>query len=348
MLLLIDAAADLEAVRAEVTRRGAACEALRSADGARALRLERAVPVAGIPGVVRVLEAPSPHPLADAAPRAVRVGDALIGGPAPVLIAGPCAAEGEAQVMAAAAAAAEAGASVLRGGAWKPRTSPHAFQGLGLEGLRLLRRAADRHWLALATEALAVDHVPLVAEHADMIQVGARSMQAFDLLRAVGRAGRPVLLKRGLAATLEEWLLAAEHLLAAGAPAVVLCERGIRTFETATRFTLDLGAVAALVAARSLPVIVDPSHAAGRRDLVRPLARAALAAGAHGLLVEAHADPGGARCDGAQALAPEDLLALGRECGFVGEGSRTPPAPPRPSPLGGPSVPRRVAAGGRA
>jgi len=336
MLVLIDPAAELDLVRAEVARRGATCDVLTGPDGGRALLLSRPVDVARVPGVRSVLERASPHPLVDRAPRVVAVGDARIGGPAPVLIAGPCAVESEAQIMAAAAAASEAGASILRGGAWKPRTSPRSFRGLGLEGLKLLRKAAEAHWLALVTEALDPRDVPVIADHADMIQVGARTMQAFALLRAVGRAGRPVLLKRGLAATIEEWLLAAEHLLDAGAPSVVLCERGIRALEGPTRFMLDVGAVAALAAARSLPLIVDPSHAAGRSDLVLPLARAALAAGAHGLMVETHPDPGVARSDGAQALAPEALAALARECGFAsGPRPASRSAPPAGRPLVG-------------
>ncbi len=330
MLLILEPTADADAIRAELCRRGAESELFRSATGARALLVRARPPslsVTGLPGVAAVLERPSPHPLVDRAPAIVRAGDVAIGGPEPILVAGPCAVEDEVQVHAAAAAAARAGASILRGGAFKPRTSPYAFQGLGRPGLRLLRRAADQNWLALCTEVLAAADVPEVAEHADLLQIGARSMQAFDLLRATGRARKPVLLKRGLAATVEEWLLAAEHLLDAGAPSVVLCERGIRAFEQPTRNTLDLGAVAYLRAHHRPPVLVDPSHAAGRRELVAPLARAALAAGANGLLIEVHPDPGRARSDGVQALTPAELESLGRELGFAA--ARREPGAPR-------------------
>lgn len=312
MLLLLEPWADLEVVRAELARRGTTGELYRD-DARRALALDAPIEAAGeIPGVAAVLARPSPHPLVDRAPAALDLGGgaAIGGGAPPALIAGPCAVEDAEQIHAAARAAASAGARFLRGGAFKPRTSPHAFAGLGAPGLRLLRHAADAHGLKVVTEVLASADVPLVAEHADILQVGSRTMQAFDLLRAVGRARKPVLLKRGMAATVEEWLLAAEHLFAAGAAAVVLCERGIRTFAQPTRNTLDLGAVAWLLAHARLPIVVDPSHAAGRRELVRPLARAALAMGAHGIMVEMHPDPSRARSDAAQAITPEELEAL--------------------------------------
>jgi 3-deoxy-7-phosphoheptulonate synthase len=313
MLLVLEPDADLDAVRAELARRGAAGAVFRGG-GRRVVVLDAPIEAHGIPGVAAVLAAESPHPLVDRAPRVLDLGGGVtIGGPRPALIAGPCAVEDEDGIHAAAAAVARAGGRFLRGGAFKPRTSPYAFAGLGAPGLRLLREAADAHGLRVVTEVLASADVPLVAAHADVLQIGSRTMQAFDLLRAAGRARKPVLLKRGMAATVEEWLLAAEHLFAAGAPAVVLCERGIRTFPQPTRNTLDLGAVAWLVAHRRLPVVVDPSHAAGRRELVLPLARAALAAGAHGVMVEVHPDPGRARSDAAQAIAPEALAALGAE-----------------------------------
>jgi 3-deoxy-7-phosphoheptulonate synthase len=242
-----------------------------------------------------------------------------VGGRELVLAAGPCAVETEEQVELAAAAAARAGAAILRGGAYKPRTRPSDFQGVGPLALRWMRAAADRHGLKIVTEALEPGTCAEVAEHADLLQIGARTMQATALLKAAARAGRPVLLKRGLSATVEEWLSSAEYLLDGGAPGVILCERGFRSHEDATRFTLDLGGLAAARLATHLPILADPSHAAGRRALVRPLARAAIAAGADGLLVEAHPDPANARCDAAQALHLDELAELAVEMAAVGE-----------------------------
>jgi 3-deoxy-7-phosphoheptulonate synthase len=236
---------------------------------------------------------------------AVRFGEATV----PV-IAGPCAVESWDQLAAAASAARAAGARLLRGGAYKPRTSPYAFQGLGEEGLRLLARAREVTGLPVVTEVVAPEQVPLVAEYADALQIGARNMQNFELLRACGAARTPVLLKRGLSATLEELLLAAEYVLAGGNGQVILCERGIRTFEPSTRNTLDLSAVPVLKARTHLPVVVDPSHATGQRALVPPMALAAVAAGADGLLLEVHPTPETARCDGAQSLTPAQLTEL--------------------------------------
>lgn len=254
------------------------------------------------------------HPLVDNAPNTVTVAGATIGnGAAPVLIGGPCAVESADQIEQVAALVASAGGRLLRGGAFKPRTSPYSFQGLGEPGLRLLREAASRHGLGVVTEAMSDADAPLVAEYADMIQVGSRTMHAYANLKAIGRVGKPVLLKRGMAATIDEWLHAAEYLLEAGAAGVVLCERGIRTFETATRNTLDLGAVAYLLETARLPIIVDPSHAAGRRDIIPRLARAALAVGAHGLMLEVHPSPGDAKSDGEQALEPDTFRALAQE-----------------------------------
>ncbi len=268
--------------------------------------------VARLSGVEEVLTPVSPHPRVDAqAGRTLDVAGVPVGGAAePVLAAGPCAVESAAQVEEVAASVAAAGARILRGGAYKPRTSPYGFDGHGRPALEWLRRAADRHGLAVVTELTAVDDLPAVAEVADLVQIGSRNMQNFALLRAAGAAGRPVLLKRGLAATVEEWLLAGEHLLAAGAPGVVFCERGVRGFCPTTRNLLDLGAAALLRWSLQQPVWVDPSHAAGRRELVVPLARAALAAGVHGLLIEAHLAPETARCDGPQAVRPEALRGL--------------------------------------
>jgi len=216
----------------------------------------------------------------------VRVGPVAIGSGKPVVIAGPCSVESEAQIMEAATAARNAGARMLRGGAFKPRTSPYAFQGLGMPGVRMLARAGAEVGLPVVTEVMEPDLVPAVAEFADMLQIGSRNMQNFPLLRAAGKAQRPVLLKRGFAATVEEWLLAAEYVLAEGNSQVVLCERGIRGFDSYTRNVLDLACVPLLGALTHLPVIVDPSHATGRRDMVAPMSLAAIAAGADGLLIE--------------------------------------------------------------
>ncbi len=240
----------------------------------------------------------------------VRIGPGLAVGGAPfVVMAGPCAVEGADQIAEAAAAVAGAGCPVLRGGAFKPRTSPYSFQGLGAAGVRLLVEAASRQGLATVTEVLEAADLPALLG-VDVLQVGARSMHNFPLLKALGQLRRPVLLKRGLAATVEEWLLAAEYLLAGGNDQVILCERGIRGFEPSTRNTLDLSAVVIAKQSTHLPVIVDPSHATGRRELVIPLSLAAAAAGADGLLVEVHPRPAQALSDGAQALLPADLRDL--------------------------------------
>jgi 3-deoxy-7-phosphoheptulonate synthase len=235
----------------------------------------------------------------------VTVGSVEVGGPAFVVVAGPCAVETPAQLAEAAAAVASGGAHLLRGGVFKPRTSPYAFQGLGEPGLVLLERARARHALGVVAEVLDTEQLASLIDHVDMLQVGARNMQNFPLLRALGKVRRPVLLKRGLAATFQEWLLAAEYILDGGNEQVILCERGIRTFEPSTRNTLDLASVALAKVRTHLPVFVDPSHATGDRELVIPMALAAAAAGADGLLVEVHPRPEEALCDGAQALTPE-------------------------------------------
>ncbi|MBW3552000.1 MAG: 3-deoxy-7-phosphoheptulonate synthase [Gemmatimonadetes bacterium] len=269
----------------------------------------REVPLLSLPGVESVTPVLKPYKLAArefaAAPTRVRVGDAVgttIGGRDLVVIAGPCSVEGEPMLLESARRAAAAGARVLRGGAFKPRTSPYAFRGLEEEGLRLLSRARAATGLPVVTEVMDTRHVELVAEHADVLQVGARNMQNFALLSELGRVRRPVLLKRGLSATITELLMAAEYIMALGNGDVILCERGIRTFETATRNTLDVAAIPVLKRETHLPVIVDPSHAAGRADLVAPLAFAAIAAGADGLMVEIHPDPRTALSDGDQSL----------------------------------------------
>ncbi len=230
-----------------------------------------------------------------------------------VLIAGPCAVESEAQTLAAARAVAAAGAHMLRGGAYKPRTSPHDFQGLGEAGLAILAKAREETGLAVVTEVLDPRDIDKVGRVADMFQVGSRSMRNYPLLKELGHVDRPVLLKRGMSATLDEWLAAADYILSGGNEDVVLCERGIRTFETATRNTLDLSAVPAVKALSPLPVIVDPSHGTGRADLVRPLSLAAVAAGADGLLIEVHRDPPRALSDNGQQIEPAAFARLARE-----------------------------------
>jgi 3-deoxy-7-phosphoheptulonate synthase len=270
--------------------------------------------VAHWPAVESVAKLPRPFKLASRAfhphDTVISVGRVAIGGPQLALMAGPCSVEGEEQVFTIARAVAEAGATVLRGGAYKPRTSPYAFQGLGEEGLKLLRRAADAHGLAVVSEVMEPQLVGLLARYADILQVGARNMQNYALLREVGHTEKPVLLKRGLSSTIEEWLLSAEHVMAQGNRQVILCERGIRTFETYTRNTLDLTAVPVVKELSHLPVIVDPSHGTGIRDKVAPMARAAVAAGADGLLIEVHHDPDRALSDGAQSLRTAQFAEL--------------------------------------
>ncbi|HET9327866.1 MAG TPA: 3-deoxy-7-phosphoheptulonate synthase, partial [Candidatus Eisenbacteria bacterium] len=270
--------------------------------------------VRGWPSVQSVAPIPVPFKLVSRVfqPRdtVISVGRCAVGSDQLVIMAGPCSVESEAQAFTVAEAVARAGATVLRGGAYKPRTSPYSFQGLGEEGLKLLRRAADAHGLAVVSEVLDTQLVTLVARYADVLQVGARNMQNFALLREVAHAGKPVLLKRGLASTIEEWLMSAEHILSQGNSQVILCERGIRTFETYTRNTLDLNAIPVVQELSHLPVIVDPSHGTGIRDKVAPMARAAIAAGADGLIVEVHQDPDHALSDGPQSLYPDQFQAL--------------------------------------
>lgn len=227
-----------------------------------------------------------------------------------VIIAGPCAVESEEQMLGLASTLKEMGVHILRGGAFKPRTSPYSFRGLGEEGLRILARARELTGLPVVTEITDVRNLDMVLKYADILQIGSRNMQNFDLLREVGRVHRPVLLKRGLAATIEEWLLAAEYILAEGNRNVILCERGIRTYETYTRNTLDISAIPAIKELSHLPVIADPSHGTGRRSLVAPVARAAVAAGADGLMLEVHPCPGEALSDGPQSLLPAQLEHL--------------------------------------
>jgi 3-deoxy-7-phosphoheptulonate synthase len=233
-----------------------------------------------------------------------------VGPDAFTFIAGPCAVETADQTFEAARMAQSAGATILRGGAFKPRTSPYAFQGLGVAGLEILAGVREATGMPVVTEIVDARDVDVVAEHADMLQVGTRNMANFGLLQAVGQSGKPVLLKRGMTATIEEWLMAAEYIAQRGNLDVVLCERGIRTFEPATRNTLDISAVPVVQATSHLPIIVDPSHAGGRRDLVVPLSRAAVAVGADGVIVDVHPEPENALCDGPQAVFGNDLRAL--------------------------------------
>jgi len=259
-------------------------------------------------GVHEVLRISEPYKLASRTFKpedtVVSVGDVRIGGDEVIVMAGPCSAETPAQVEAAAAAVRRAGAKILRGGAFKPRSSPYSFQGLGEPGLVMLRDAADHHDLKLISEVMDISQIELVGKYADIFQVGARNMQNFTLLRELGRVRKPVLLKRGISATIEEWLLSAEYILAGGNGDVILCERGIRTFETATRNTFDVSAIPVVKKLSHLPIVADPSHGAGRRDMVAPMARAAVAAGVDGLIIEVHHDPDRALSDGAQSMFP--------------------------------------------
>jgi 3-deoxy-7-phosphoheptulonate synthase len=266
----------------------------------------------GADGVDRVVPITKPYKLASSqfkhdVPSVVEVDGRRVGGGNFSLMAGPCTVESREQLLATAEAVKQGGGSMLRGGAYKPRTSPYSFQGLGGEGLRLLKEAKEQTGLPIVTELMDQRDIDQVLEVADVVQIGARSMQNYTLLSELGRAGRPVLLKRGLSATLEELLMAAEYILKEGNEDVILCERGIRTFETATRFTLDIMAVPVLKQLSHLPVIVDPSHAAGRRDLVLPLSLAAAAAGADGVIVEVHNNPEAAICDGPQAVPADEF-----------------------------------------
>ncbi|MCK5241165.1 3-deoxy-7-phosphoheptulonate synthase [bacterium] len=274
-------------------------------------RILQAVPLAAFPGVEKSMQILQPFKLVSrdfkAEPTVVQVGPAKIGGRHFGMIAGPCAIESEEQLITAARKVKALGANLLRGGAFKPRSSPYAFQGLGEEGLKLLAQAGKETGLPVVTEVMNVNQVDMVGQYADMLQIGARNMQNFDLLRAVGEVKKPILLKRGLSATIKEWLMSAEYILSQGNYEVVLCERGIRTFETYTRNTLDLAAVPAAKELSHLPVVVDPSHATGRRSLIAPMARAALAAGADGLTIEVHPHPEDALCDGDQSLHPEEF-----------------------------------------
>jgi 3-deoxy-7-phosphoheptulonate synthase len=272
-------------------------------------------------GVHEVLQITEPYKLAGRTfkPKntVVSLGDVRIGGDEVIVMAGPCSAENDEQVDASAEAVKQAGAKVLRGGAFKPRSSPYSFQGHGEAGLKMLRAAASTHGLKLISEVMDISQIDLVARYCDMFQVGARNMQNFTLLRELGHQRQPVLLKRGLSATIEEWLMSAEYILSGGNTDVVLCERGIRTFETATRNTFDISSIPVVQQISHLPVIADPSHGAGRRDLVTPMARAAVAAGCDGLLIEVHNDPDRALSDGAQSMYPVQFERLMAELRII-------------------------------
>lgn len=267
-----------------------------------------------LPGVKEVHRIVSPYKLASRHFRpsgtTVRIGNVEIGGTKVVSMAGPCSVETEEQIEASAGIVAAAGAQVIRGGAFKPRSSPYSFQGLGEKGLQILRSAADRKGLLVVSEVMDQVQIPLLTKYADILQVGARNMQNFNLLRELGNTRKPILLKRGIAATIEELLLSAEYILSGGNYEVILCERGIRTFETSTRNTMDLSAIPVLRRLTHLPVIADPSHGTGKRDYVVPMARAAVAAGADGLLVEVHPDPDHALSDGPQTLGPDQFSEM--------------------------------------
>jgi len=272
-------------------------------------------------GVQEVHRITEPYKLASRSFRpentVITIGDLRIGGDEVIVMAGPCSAETEEQVEATAAAVKNAGAKVLRGGAFKPRSSPYSFQGLGEEGLRMLRGAADRHNMKLVSEVMDISQLELIEKYAHILQVGARNMQNYTLLRELGHARTPVLLKRGISATIEEWLLSAEYILAGGNMNVMLCERGIRTFESYTRNTLDISAIPVVQQLSHLPVFADPSHGTGRRDKVTPMARASVAAGADGLIIEVHNDPDHALSDGAQSLFPAQFDRLMAELRII-------------------------------
>jgi 3-deoxy-7-phosphoheptulonate synthase len=268
--------------------------------------------IEALPGVEEVIPILQPYKMASRSFRAERtvvpVGtDLVVGGERIHVMAGPCAVESREQLLHTAEKVRAAGATILRGGAFKPRSSPYAFQGLGEQGLKILEEARERFGLKIVTEVMDIRTLPIVSEYADIIQIGTRNMQNFDLLKEIGQVNKPVLLKRGLSATIEEWLMAAEYILSGGNSAVILCERGIRSFETYTRNTLDLSAVPIVKHLSHLPVVVDPSHGIGRWKFVAPMCRAAIAAGADGLLVEVHPNPAEALCDGAQSLTPENF-----------------------------------------
>ena len=274
----------------------------------------------GVAEVVRVTE---PFKLASRAfmreGSVFDIGGVKIGGPEVIVMAGPCSVETEEQVFKIAKYVKDSGAKILRGGAFKPRTSPYSFQGLGEEGLKLLRSAADEYKLKVITEVMDKSQIDLVEKYADILQIGARNMQNYMFLKDLGKASKPIMLKRGIAATIEEWLMSAEYILAGGNEKVILCERGIRTFETATRNTMDISAIPVIKKKSHLPIVADPSHGVGIRDKVIPMARASVAAGADGIMVEVHHDPDHALSDGAQSLYPDQFAQLMKEVRMIAQ-----------------------------
>ena len=280
--------------------------------------------IEALPGVAELIHVTKPYKQVSrewkAEPTIVRLaGGVTIGGPDLAIMAGPCSVESESQILEAARAVRAAGATILRGGAFKPRSSPYSFQGLGREGLRLLELARAETGLLIITEAMDAEQLDLVVEMADIVQIGARNMQNYSLLRSAGRSGKPVLLKRGLSATVQDLLLSAEYILAEGNPDVILCERGLRGFDSVTRNLFDLSAIPVVHHLSHLPIVADPSHGTGRRDMVIPMARAAVAAGADGLLIEVHPTPERALSDGAQSLDPGQFATLMREARVIAE-----------------------------
>jgi len=277
-------------------------------------RILQNVPLESLPGVEKVMQILKPYKLASRefkkTDSIIDISGILVGGKKVVLIAGPCSVESEKQLFATAKAVKDAGADMLRGGAFKPRTSPYAFQGLGEDGLKILAAAREKFGLPIVTEVLDTRHVELVNKYADCFQIGARNMQNFELLKEVGKTNKPVLLKRGLMSTINEWLMSAEYILSNGNMNVILCERGIRTFETATRNTLDISAVPLVKTLTHLPVVVDPSHGTGKKNIIAPMSKAAVAAGADGILIEVHPKPEEALSDGDQSLLPFEYQNL--------------------------------------
>ncbi|MBX6352866.1 MAG: 3-deoxy-7-phosphoheptulonate synthase [Thermoflavifilum sp.] len=275
------------------------------------------LPLESLPGVEKVMKVSNPFKLASRAfhplDTVVQVGNHVIGSGEPVIIAGPCSVESREQILEVAHFVKRVGGHMLRGGAFKPRSSPYSFQGLGETGLKYLAEAREQTGLPVVSEVMETEALPMMLEYVDVLQIGARNMQNYPLLKAVGRTNKPVLLKRGLSATMEEWLMSAEYILDAGNPNVILCERGIRTFETYTRNTLDLNAVPVIQHLSHLPIIVDPSHGVGNARYVTPMARAAIAAGAHGLIVEIHPNPAEALSDGQQSLRLEEFEQMVHE-----------------------------------
>lgn len=344
MLLVLDPKADPEiiaALEARLLEMGLTAHA-SIADGSRLIALVEPMnastrqEISRLPGIKRAMPLPGPNKLTGRIfrpqPTRVRVGQAVLGGDAVVLMAGPCAVESREHIFEMARLTQACGIPILRGGAFKPRSSPYSFQGHGNAALQWMREAADTYGLAVASEVMDPAQIPQMIEQVDMLQVGARNMQNFALLAALGKTRKPVLLKRGISATLQEWLMAAEYIMSGGNHEVVLCERGIRTFETATRNTFDVSAVPVLKELTHLPIVVDPSHAIGVRDKVIPLARAGIAAGADGCMVEFHTCPEEALSDGPQSLYPEQLAQLVREldgiCAAIGRSLHQEPTVP--------------------